>query len=227
MVRGVLFDMDGLMFDTEVLGLEGWKTAGRKLGIELTDEMIATFRGMGNRERREQFIKLTGRPDLYDEAVAVRVSYSDSWIARNGVPVKPGLKDLLDFLKMEGIPAALATSTERGKAEGYLREAGVEEYFAASVCGAEAGRSKPAPDIFLKAAGKLGTPAAECMVLEDSENGIRAARAAGCMVTAVPDLSPAPAEELGLWDWCVDSLPDVKDLIRSLNGAKACTQGRE
>lgn len=115
MIRGILFDMDGLMFDTEAIGYRGWKEAGRRLGIRIDDEAIAALRGLGDREKREMFGRMTGRPEEYEKALAVRVDYADQWISENGLPVKPGLKELLCFLKEEKIPAALATSTERKK----------------------------------------------------------------------------------------------------------------
>ena len=217
MIRGILFDMDGLMFDTEAIGLKGWKKAGEELGIRITDEMVASLRGLGNRERRARFGEMTGRPELFDAAQKIRIEYSDSWIREKGVPVKPGLTELLEYLKDKEIPAALATSTEREKAGWYLRLAGVEQYFQASVCGVEAGPSKPAPDVFLKAAAKLGLPAEECMVLEDSENGLRAAKAAGCTAVVVPDLSPAPPEEEGLWDRKAETLRDVIPIVQELS----------
>ena len=189
MIRGILFDMDGLMFDTEAIGYRGWKGAGRRLGIRIDDEAIAALRGLGDREKREMFGRMTGRPEEYEKALAVRVDYADQWISENGLPVKPGLKELMEFLKEKRIPAALATSTEREKAMTYLRMAGVEKYFSASVCGREAGASKPAPDIFLKAAEKLGVFPEECIVVEDSENGCKAAKNAGmtCIAYYNPD----------------------------------------
>lgn len=215
MIHGVLFDMDGLMFDTEAVGYRGWKEAGGQLGIEISDQVIAAFRGLGNCEKRLRFGELTGRPDLYEKALAIRVDYADRWICENGLPVKPGLKELMEFLKEKRIPAALATSTEREKAMTYLRMAGVEKYFSASVCGSEAGASKPAPDIFLKAAEKLGLPPKKCLVLEDSTNGLKAAKAAGCMAAVVPDLSPAPPEEEGLWEWKVHDLKEMIPIIQN------------
>ena len=108
MIRGILFDMDGLMFDTEAIGLKGWKKAGEELGIRITDEMVASLRGLGNRERRARFGEMTGRPELFDAAQKIRIEYSDSWIREKGVPVKPGLTELLEYLKDKEIPAALA-----------------------------------------------------------------------------------------------------------------------
>ena len=212
-IHGVLFDMDGLMFDTESVGYRGWKYAGEQLGVLLSDGLIASFRGTGSEEKRMLFAAETGRPELYETAHAMRKTYAEKWIAENGLAIKPGLKELLEYIAREKIPAALATATAREKAEEYLDMAGVKQYFAASVCGMEAGRAKPAPDIFQKAAAALSIPAGECLVLEDSPNGLKAGRAAGCMTAVIPDLTPAPPEEEDLWDWKLASLEEVIGIL--------------
>lgn len=114
MIRGVLFDMDGLMFDTEALGLKGWKAAGRKIGIEITDDMIASFRGLGSSEKRKRFGQVTGKPELYEAALAIRTNYGDEWIRDNGIPIKPGLKQLLVFCGMQ-VFRQLLQLPQRGK----------------------------------------------------------------------------------------------------------------
>ena len=157
MIQGVLFDMDGLMFDTERIGYEGWKYAGKKLGIHMKDELIASFRGTGEKEKRRHFKEAFGSEELYDEAFTLRTVYAKEWIDKNGLPVKKGLVELLEYLKKENIPAALATSTNRKKARGYLDMANVTEYFSASVCGDEVKAAKPAGDIFIAAAEALGS----------------------------------------------------------------------
>lgn len=214
MIQGVLFDMDGLMFDTERIGYEGWKYAGNKLGIDITDELIASFRGTGEKEKRRNFKEAIGREELYDEAFALRTGYADEWIKKNGLPVKKGLTELLEFLENEKIPSALATSTGRKKAIGYLEMTGVKSYFKAAVCGDEVKAAKPSPDIFLKAAKALQIPAEKCLVLEDSMNGLKAAKAAGCKAIVIPDLSPVPPKEEGLWD---AKASDLKEVIRMIN----------
>ena len=208
MIQGVVFDMDGLMFDTERIGYEGWKYAGKKLGIHMKDELIASFRGTGEKEKRRHFKEAFGSEELYDEA--------KEWIDKNGLPVKKGLVELLEYLKKENIPAALATSTNRKKALGYLDMANVTEYFSASVCGDEVKAAKPAGDIFIAAADALGVPTEKCLVLEDSPNGLKAAKNAGCKAIVIPDLSQAPKKEEGLWDAKVSNLKEVIEIIKNL-----------
>ena len=129
---------------------------------------------------------------------------------------QPGLLPLLEELKARGIPAALATSTTRPTAWGYLTRAGVKDYFAASVCGGEVERPKPNPDVFLKAAGLLGLDPGTCMVLEDSPNGIRAGAAAGCKAVMVPDLMEPTGELRALAAAIVPDLFAVVPLLDTL-----------
>ena len=192
MLQGALFDMDGLMFDTERIGRDGWLAAARQLGIAIPGTVIAAMRGTGTDACRALFnAAIPGAH--YDEAHALRLRYADEVIRREGLPVKPGLYELLDWLGAQGIPAVLATSTRRETALAYLEAAGVADRFAAAVFGPEVRRPKPAPDVFLAAAAAIGAAPAACVVLEDSPNGLKAARAAGCKAVVVPDLTPRPA----------------------------------
>ena len=216
MIQGVLFDMDGLMFDTERIGYEGWKYAGARLGIDISDDLIASFRGTGAKEKRKLFEKAAGSGADYEEAFALRTAYADEWIRQNGLPVKPGLENLLRYLKESGIKAALATSSPREKAMEYLCLAGVKGYFSAAVCGPEAGRAKPAPDIFLMASEALELQPQECLVLEDSRNGLSAAKAAGCRAVVIPDMEPAPDKEEHLWDAEAANLGEVVSLLEQM-----------
>ena len=198
------------------------------LGLELPDEVIAAGRGMSVADSRAMYLERLGPEVDYDALRALRVAYADEAIARDGLPVKPGLRQLLEHLRAAGIPAALATATVREKALLYLKMAGVDGFFEAAVCGDEVAHAKPAPDIFLAAAKALGVPAEECLVLEDSPNGLRAARrarpttasraarAAGCKAVVVPDITPIPPESEGLWAACAATLADVIPLLECL-----------
>ena len=207
-----MFDMDGLMFDTERIGRDGWRKAAETLQIDLPEEIIAAMRGTGTERCREIFnAAIPG--GLYDTAHDLRLRYTDEVIAANGVPVKPGLRELLRWLKAAGIPAVLATSTRREKALIYLQQTDVERYFTAAVFGPEVARPKPAPDIFRAAAAAIRADPAHCVVLEDSPNGLQAAKAAGCPAIVVPDLTPAPAESEHLWNYCAKDLHEVQQIL--------------
>lgn len=216
MLQGVLFDMDGLMFDTERLGREGWRYAADQLGVDIPEEVIARMRGTGV-ERCRKIFNRSIPGGLYDAAHELRLTYAEEQIERHGVPVKPGLEELLEYLRQENIPAVLATSTGRERAERYLKMAGVREYFTAAAYGPEAARPKPAPDIFLAAASAIGAGPARCVVLEDSPNGLRAAKAAGCRAIVVPDLTPAPPPEEGLWEFKAENLRQVIPLLKQFD----------
>ena len=134
------------------------------------------------------------------------------------VPKKKGLDELLAWLKARGLPAAVASSTYRSLVERNLRTAGVEEYFRKVVTGDQVEHGKPAPDIFLLAARQLGLAPGNCLVLEDSFNGVRAGAAAGCVTVMIPDLSQPTPELLSLCSGCLEDLGQVPDFIERYEG---------
>lgn len=214
MIQAVLFDMDGLMFGTEQLFVDGFLAVGRETGLPVTEELLAKLRGTGIAQCRRIFNDAIPGGH-YDTARARCVALVERRLEAEGVPVKPGLYTLLKWLKDHNIPAVLATSTARERAMDLVDRAGVREYFSAFVFGTEMPRPKPFPDIFLAAAAAVGANPTNCLVLEDSHNGLRAAKAAGCTAVAVPDLDPAPEESLGLWDYQRESLDQVIPILES------------
>lgn len=212
MVQGVLFDMDGVMFDTERLALAGWLLAGERMGLSIDEAFVSRLRGRNVADGRVIYQTTFGRDD-FDDARAIRTAYVDAAIEREGLPVKPGLLPLLEELRRRGVSAALATGTARAKAAEYLRLAEVEAFFSALVCGDEVAHAKPAPDIFLMAAGALGLRPERCMALEDSPNGLAAAQTAGCLPVMIPDLTPPTPELKRLYAFCVPCLSDVLPLL--------------
>ena len=130
-----------------------------------------------------------------------------------GVPCKPGLHELLGWLQDHNIPCIVASSSPRNMIEMNLKNTGVDGYFKGVVCGADVEHSKPAPDIFLLAARQLGLPAEECLVLEDSFNGVRAGHAAGAVTVMVPDIAQPDEEMRSLYTCCCRDLLEVRDLL--------------
>lgn len=194
-IKAVIFDMDGLMFDTERIAAMGWRHAGEKLGFEITEQELCQLRGRNVIAGRKLFHMWYGDRVTYDEGRSLRAAYVKQYIEKHGTPVKDGLEDLFAYLTSHGYQKAIATSSSRETAERYFQYAGLAFDFEQSVCGTEVAVSKPAPDIFRKAAEKLNLKPEQCLVLEDSYNGVRAGAAAGCQVVMIPDIQE-PDEEI-------------------------------
>ncbi len=209
MIRGVIFDMDGLMFDTERLSTEFWRQAGKTFGTEISAEAVDSFRGRNGQAIRSIFEELYGEVLNYDQVVQVKRQLAAEHYQTIGVPVKKGLLELLEYLKEHRIRMAVATSTNHRTAELMLQTAGVYGYFQKIVYGDTVERSKPYPDIFQKAAEELGLSAKDCLVLEDSTVGIEAAKASGSHVIHIPDLIRVPEEVKRGIDAELENLHDV------------------
>lgn len=211
MSLAVIFDMDGLMLDTEVVSRRVWREAAVALGIDLSEAVLDAMVGRPEAATRVMLAELCGEavPALVARAQA---RYRDVLVAE-GVRKKPGLDALLAWLVAHGVPRAVATSTARDLADYKLRQAGLLAIFDAVVCGDEVPHGKPAPDIFLAAAERLGRAPAECVVLEDSGPGVLAARAAGMTTILVPDGREPPSDIRQVASHVVASLTDVLPIL--------------
>ncbi len=187
-MKAFIFDMDGLMFDTERVFIGAWDYAGEKLGLGKAGYMVLRTLGL-NTEACDQAWR-----DAFGEDVDIQAmwyntrEYLEDYYSKYIVSAKKGLHDLLTYLKRKGYKLAVASSTKRAKVEHNLLDAGVRQYFDVVIAGDMVEKSKPEPDIYLRAAAELGVKPEECIALEDSRNGLLSAHAAGMPVIMVPDL---------------------------------------
>lgn len=219
LISAIIFDMDGLMFDTETLNMKGWIEAGRRHGYAMTEDVVFGHIGANLAATRRLMTEHFGPGFDFDAVRADRVAWTFAHIERNGMPEKPGLRELLVWLRANDLKTAIATSSERRFVDFYMAHADLGHPFDAIVTGDRVTRSKPEPDIFLKAAEELGAAPADCVVLEDSYNGIRAAHAAGMRPVMVPDLLPPTPEVEPLLYRRADSLKDVIPILEALRHA--------
>ena len=209
MASGVIFDMDGLLFDTERYGLEASEKAGAEQGIFLSREIILRTLGMTD----EQTVRIYQTEFPYFDTIRFKrclYTLMRKDIEENGMPIKPYAKECVLACRKAGAATALASSNSLDSVKFYLEKAGMESNFDVLVSGDSSLRSKPAPDIFLRASELLGINPAKCTVFEDSPNGLRAARAAGMRVYIIPDLIPY---EDSLSQYCDGVLKNLGEAI--------------
>ncbi len=207
-IKGVISDMDGVILDSEKLYVRFWCEAGQFYGFPFERKHALGIRSMARPFAIERLQGWFGDSFDYDTVRNKRIELMNAYVEKHGIEAKPDAEKLLSYLKEKGIAVALATATPKDRAEEYLRRVGLLQYFDEVVSARMVKNGKPAPDIYLFAAEKLGLKPEECMALEDSQNGIRSANAAGCKTVMVPDLD-GPTEEImpllydvadGLWD---------------------------
>jgi HAD superfamily hydrolase (TIGR01509 family) len=208
-----LFDMDGLMLDTEPLAARAWGEAAAALGVDFDSALALMMIGRNFADCSAMIRARYAAPYPVDALLARWHAAYDAIVEREGLALKPGIHELLDWLEERAIPRAVATSTRRDRARSKLAQTALLPRFQALVGGDEVASGKPAPDIYVEAARRLGASTARCVVLEDSEPGVRAALAAGMVPIMVPDLHP-PSVELVALDLIV--LPSLHDVLAHL-----------
>lgn len=187
-MKAVIFDMDGLMFDTEAAHVKAWDHAGERMGIGRAGKMVLKTMGTNAAMARRIWEAEYGKQFDGDTLREYAEEFLADYYRENGFPVKKGLYRLLSFLKERGCKLAVASSTGREDVTAHLKETEVYGYFDAVICGDMVKRSKPEPDIYLKACEALGEAPEDCCALEDSRNGLLSAARAGCRTIMVPDL---------------------------------------
>ena len=188
MLKAVIFDMDGLMIDSERVTYECYKKYLSDLGMEITEEFYKTLLGQTKSVCKGKFLKQYGDEFPYEDSIKMVHEMMAEQFLKEGIPVKKGLLELLKYLKNNNYKTIVATSSERKRVDVILKMAGIKEYFDNSICGDEVKNGKPDPEVFLKSCEKLGVSANEAVVIEDSEAGIQAAFDGGIKVICVPDM---------------------------------------
>lgn len=216
-MRAVIFDMDGVIFDSERAVFEEWRILSRKYGFK--DVEIPYYKSIGTTKAATKCIYLDfyGKDYPYDEYEAEQSRAYHEKYDGGRLPMKPGIRELLMYLKGNGFKIAVASSTRSEVVENQIRDAGLRAYFDACIGGDMVTRSKPNPDIFLKAAEVIECEPCECYVIEDSYNGIRAAKKAGMYPIMVPDMIAPDDEMRGTAREILDSLTDVIDTLERNN----------
>lgn len=201
--------MDGLMLDTEPLYRSAWKQAAAECGFLLSDEIYAHIVGRTAADAEAVLADAFGSGFALPDFRVLRDQFEAQTFGAGPLPKKPGLDGLLDLLESRNIPRAVATSTKRQRALRQLEALGLLQRFSAVAAGDEVASGKPAPDIFLLAARRLGVEPSACLVLEDAEAGIVAANRAGMLVYLVPDLNTPPLNPVSAATEKFASLNDV------------------
>lgn len=210
MKKAVIFDLDGLLIDSEIISYQIYCDVLGKYGHSLTvEEYARTLSGKTAVVNMKNVIASYQLPFTLEEALTLEEGIEKDYL-KKGVALKPGARELLQYLEEHQIKILLASSSLKDRAMGILIENKIDHYFDDMVFGPEVKRGKPFPDIFLKACEKAGEKADNCLVLEDSEAGLQAAHSAGIDVICIPDMKP-PGEEFKKMAVCM--LPSLENVI--------------
>ena len=218
MQKAVVFDMDGVLFDTERLFMEAGTQLVKENGIENAEEAVMGCIGLNMRDTKALFLKVCGEDFPFEEYHKKCGALVKDKVLREGLPLKKGVRELLSYLKEAGYKIALASSTSQRGIFKHLEMSGLREYFAVVIGGDMIEHGKPEPDIYLRACEELGVKPDTAFAIEDSANGIRSAHGAGLHAIMVPDLiAPTPQLEALLYAK-YDSLLDVRDMLMVKDG---------
>lgn len=213
-IQAALFDMDGLLFDSERIGVVEMIESAREQGFTITAEHVKMTLGTTREAGRQVYAAYYPQLD-YDQMHATFIRRMCALAEKGQMPLKEGVLPLLTALKAKGISCAVASSSGEELIRSYVENAGILPYFDLLISGNSVRHSKPEPDIFLAAAHKLQSDPARCIVLEDSYNGVKAGKAAGCTVIMIPDLLPYQDELQPYVDHVLPTLAHVIPLLEA------------
>jgi beta-phosphoglucomutase-like phosphatase (HAD superfamily) len=215
-ISALVFDMDGLLLDTEPIYKAAWQQASTELGFDLDDLSYSRFTGRSTADCEGELVRWFGTDFPMSR---FRARWRELWrlsVESGGIATKAGLHPLLTFVKDQAFLSAVATSSDAHIAAVSLRSAGIADRFDALVSGDQVARGKPAPDIYLEAARRLGRDPARCVALEDSDAGVLAASSAGMVTVCIPDLKPPSREAAAAASCVLASLNEAREWIGRL-----------
>lgn len=215
-IEAIIFDMDGLLFDTEKIGFKVWRETCSKYGYNMDKKLFFSIISRNANEIREILTREFGEKFDFDLCYKEKNQLANEEIDNIGVPIKKGAKELLDYLIKENYKIALATSSRRERVNKLLNKSQLIDKFSCVICGDEVEYSKPNPDIFLKVAKKINIDCEKCLVLEDSKAGVIAANRANMNVINVPDLKEPDEEVKKISLKIFSDLIQVKEFLESI-----------
>lgn len=216
MLKAVIFDMDGLMIDSEVVTYEGYALSLKKRGYKDSRDFYTTTLGTRPKMTCEMYKKQYGDDIPFYEMLEEVHEYMENVFETRGIPLKKGLIPLLEYLKENNYKAIVATSSHKDRVMKIFDKAHLHQYFDDYICGDEVENGKPNPEIFIKACKKLGVDPCDAIVLEDSEMGIQASYDANIPVICIPDMKYPSDKYANMTFKIVESLLDVLDYIKEL-----------
>ena len=209
----IIFDMDGTLIDTEKYYQEFWPKALAEFGYEITKEQTLSIRSLGRPFAPQRFRGWYGEDFDYMKVREYRKGLVEEMIRESGIPLKSGAKEILTWLRENGILTCIATANDYERTERYLKKIGLFEYFDKIICANMVEKGKPAPDIYAYACEQLGLSPDRTFAVEDSPNGVMSAYRAGCNVIMIPDLTQPDEELQKVLYKKIDSLINIKELF--------------